>query len=274
MLPQQYPVFPPEELPELSALRFAHRYVPSSLVSGDFFHVLRLSDDTAGVFICDVMGHGVRSALVVAMLRAIVEELSPHALDPGTLLARMNQDMRIILRQHDEPMFASAIYMVINAGAGTLRCAIAGHPRPLHVRRGAGIVEPIQVAQSDYGPALGIFDHAVFPVCEIAVAPGDLVLLFTDGLFEASSISDESGREEFGMERLLASVKENIALSTDRMLDCTLAEVRTFTGSQTFVDDVCLLAVEAAPAASGAERQAEAPARSEETPKIERALAV
>ena len=93
-------------------MRFSHRYQPASEVSGDFFTVVRLSDETAGVFICDVMGHGVRSALVTAMLRAMVEELSSEASDPGNLLTRMNRDLRIILRESDDLMFATTYYLV------------------------------------------------------------------------------------------------------------------------------------------------------------------
>jgi phosphoserine phosphatase RsbU/P len=94
MLPQRYPIFPADVPAEASALRFSHRYYPASEVSGDFFSVVPLSNETAGVFICDVMGHGMRSALVTAMLRAIVEELSAEASDPEVLLTRMNRDLK------------------------------------------------------------------------------------------------------------------------------------------------------------------------------------
>ena len=83
ILPQQYPAFPPGVPPESSLLHFCHRYHPTGQVGGDFFNVLRLSDTQAGLFICDVMGHGVRSALVTAMVRALVEELRPMAMDPA-----------------------------------------------------------------------------------------------------------------------------------------------------------------------------------------------
>jgi sigma-B regulation protein RsbU (phosphoserine phosphatase) len=74
ILPQQYPTFPPGVDEASSLLRFAHRYHPTGQVGGDFFNVLALSDSQAGLFICDVMGHGVRSALVTAMVRGLVED--------------------------------------------------------------------------------------------------------------------------------------------------------------------------------------------------------
>ena len=72
LLPKEYPLFPSTATAQSTRLRFAHLYQPASLVSGDFFHVVRISDREAGVFICDVMGHGVRSALITAMLRALI----------------------------------------------------------------------------------------------------------------------------------------------------------------------------------------------------------
>ena len=75
--------FPRSAAPEDSALRFVHRFYPASELAGDFFSVLPLSDTRAGIFICDVMGHGVRSALVTALLRALVDNAAATAADPA-----------------------------------------------------------------------------------------------------------------------------------------------------------------------------------------------
>jgi PAS domain S-box-containing protein len=108
LLPQQYPCFPKSASAENSSLLFSHRYLPAGVVGGDFFNIRALSDTKAGVFICDVMGHGVRSALVTAILRALVEELTPLAADPGQLLRQINHDLRTILKQTGTPMFTTA----------------------------------------------------------------------------------------------------------------------------------------------------------------------
>ena len=108
IIPQQYPCFPQSASPEQSALRFCHRYLPTGAVGGDFFNIRPLSDTRAGIFICDVMGHGVRSALVTAILRALVEELTPVATDPGELLGQINRDLRSILKQSGTPLFTTA----------------------------------------------------------------------------------------------------------------------------------------------------------------------
>ena len=103
MLPQQYPAFPRSAPPSESAFQFTHRYLPAGTVGGDFFTVSALSEDEAGVFICDVAGHGVRSALVTAMIRALVEELKPVATNPGQFLSKLNSDLHAILKHTGTP---------------------------------------------------------------------------------------------------------------------------------------------------------------------------
>jgi sigma-B regulation protein RsbU (phosphoserine phosphatase) len=82
-LPQHYPTFPRSASSEESALQFHHRYIPAAAVGGDFFNVFPLTNTRAGVFICDVMGHGMRAALVTAILRGLVEQLIPANPDAG-----------------------------------------------------------------------------------------------------------------------------------------------------------------------------------------------
>jgi sigma-B regulation protein RsbU (phosphoserine phosphatase) len=99
LMPNTYPSFPLQ--PDgATALRFYHRYLPASMMGGDFFHIARLSDDTAGICICDVMGHGVRAALITAMLRALIETHATEAADPGRLLTELNNEFTRILKQN------------------------------------------------------------------------------------------------------------------------------------------------------------------------------
>ena len=131
MLPQQYPVFPKNVPPEQSAFQFVHRYEPAESVSGDFFSVSALSDNEAAIFICDVTGHGVRAALVTAMIRALAEELKPLARDPGMFLRKLNSDLCSILKSTGSPMLTTAFYLVADSMSGVMRFANAGHPKPL-----------------------------------------------------------------------------------------------------------------------------------------------
>lgn len=239
-LPQQFPAFPRQAAPEQSALRFYSRYLPTTTLAGDFFHVIQISDTEAGVFICDVMGHGVRAALVTAIQRALVEELVELAPRPGDFLTAMNASLLSILRRTRSPMFVSAFYYVADVATGVLRYANAGHPRPLHLRRTAGCVDPLDGGGKRPGPALGVFDDTAYVTHSTRLAPRDLVLLFTDGLYEV-----ESPRGEFyDQSRLEKAVERHLQCGAEQIFDETLIEVGQFSATDTFIDDVCLVAME------------------------------
>jgi sigma-B regulation protein RsbU (phosphoserine phosphatase) len=239
LLPLSYPTFPRSAPPAESALGFHHRFFWTTQLGGDFFSVQALSDTKAGVFICDVMGHGVRSALVTAMLRALVGDLAGEAERPERFLSFMNQRLTAILKQIGETLFATAFYMVVDVGAGRLRYARAGHPPPLHVRRRAAVVEPLPFPKPA-GPALGLFTRADYVMCERELVPDDLLLLFTDGLFEVT----EAGGDEFGAERLLEAARRRMRLPMVDVVEGLIEDIRGFCGGEEFTDDVCLLGVE------------------------------
>jgi sigma-B regulation protein RsbU (phosphoserine phosphatase) len=239
-LPHQYPTFPPWASPEQSALRFSHRYLPAAAVGGDFFDIFAISDTVAGVFLCDVMGHGMRAALVTAIMRGLVEELMPVAGDAGKFLTEINRSLHAILRRTRDPFLATAFYLVADAAQGALRFSSAGHPSPFLVRREAGIVEPLKFKDPRHGPALGLFGKAIYPTCQCPLAVNDLVVLFTDGIYEV----DSPEHEEYGQERLLASVRRHMWLPTERLLQVMHEEVQCFSGTREFEDDVCLVGME------------------------------
>lgn len=237
-LPQQFPTFPPAANPEDSALRFVSRYLPTMTLGGDFFHVLSLSDSRAGVFICDVMGHGVRAALVTAIQRTLVEELHALADRPGEFLTQMNASLLSILRRTNSPLFATAFYLVADLVEGTLCYANAGHPRALHLRRDHGVVEAL--AHGKPGPALGVFGDSVYVAHETTLAPRDLLILFTDGLYEV-----ENAHGELFDFRLLHDVlRSRVLRPTEELFNEMLEEVRRFSATGGFSDDVCIVGME------------------------------
>jgi sigma-B regulation protein RsbU (phosphoserine phosphatase) len=242
MLPQQYPVFPASATPETSALQFTHRYHPTGQVGGDFFSVSALSDTEAAVFLCDVAGHGVRSALVTAMIRALVEELRNHASEPGEFMTKLNSELGIILKHSGTPVLTTAFYFVADTASGQLRYANAGHPKPLLVRRGTGSVEPLRGAAKKAQPALGLFDKALYQTDLTTLAPRDLIMLFTDGLYEVHSPNEEL----FSQDLLAAAVRQNLQRPMPELFDNVLAGVRAFAEGQPFDDDVCILGMELA----------------------------
>ena len=240
MLPQQLPTFPHNTPPAESAFQFTHRYHPSGTVGGDFFSVSALSDLEAAVFICDVAGHGVRSALVTAMIRALVEELRPLAHDPGQFLTKLNSELFAILKHTGTPVLTTAFYLVANSVTGQARYANAGHPKPLHIRRDLAKVETLKNVSKKSQPALGLFEAAAYQTSEATLAPRDLVMLFTDGLYEVHAANQELYTEAM----LAAAVRKRLQSPAAQLFDELLSEVRQFAASHEFDDDVCMVGME------------------------------
>jgi sigma-B regulation protein RsbU (phosphoserine phosphatase) len=240
ILPQQYPVFPHDAPPEKSAFQFAHRYQAAESVSGDFFNVSALSDTEAAVFICDVAGHGTRAALVTAMIRALVEELKPLAREPGNFLRKLNSDLHNILKSTGSPMLTTAFYLVADWRTGKMRFANAGHPRQLLMHRATGRIELLAHAAGRGEPALGLFDNPAYQTSEVTIAPGDFVMLFTDGLYEVQGLNDEL----YSQERLTLDVKNLLQKPAAQLFDELLAAIRAFSVNHEFEDDVCLVGME------------------------------
>ena len=130
MLPHEFPCMPRRKPREESNLEFFSFFFPSGAVSGDFFDVIPLSDTTVGLFICDVMGHDVRAALVTAMMRALVVDLSATTTEPGDLLTQINREVAGVFKQTDATMYATAFYLIADVARAELRFASAAHPEP------------------------------------------------------------------------------------------------------------------------------------------------
>jgi sigma-B regulation protein RsbU (phosphoserine phosphatase) len=240
MLPQQYPAFPRDAIPTASHFHFCHRYLPTGTVGGDYFNVMALSDTEAGIFICDVMGHGVRSALVAAMVRALAEELKPLAGDPGKLLTQLNRDLCAILKHTGSPMLTTAFYAVADAGSGRVRFANAGHPKQLLAHRATGKLETLGPGPGKSKPALGLFENAIYVTDDAPLAEGDFLMMFTDGLYEVEGENDQLYTEEM----LANAVRKRMKLPASKLFDELLAEIRGFSLAKEFMDDVCLVGME------------------------------
>ncbi|HEV2319274.1 MAG TPA: SpoIIE family protein phosphatase [Verrucomicrobiae bacterium] len=240
MLPQQYPAFPRDAPPDQSAFQFTHRYQSAEAVSGDFFAVSALSDSEASVLICDVTGHGIRAALVTAMIRALAEELKPCAHDPGFFLRKLNSDLFNILKTTGSPMLTTAFYFVANWRTGVMRFANAGHPKPLLVRRPQNTVTALANSVGHSQPALGLFDNPPYETSEIKIALGDLIMLFTDGIYEVQGANEEL----YSQERLMMDLRQLVAKPTSQLFDELLNVVRNFSVSHEFEDDVCLVGMD------------------------------
>lgn len=242
LMPQRFPNFPHHATEQDSAVRFYPFFRPSMIVSGDFFDVLDISDQKAGLFICDVMGHGVRAALVAAIVRSLVSELRPLWTKPGDLLFGINRGLLGAFKNSDITLFASAFYVVADLAKGQLRYSNAGHPHPLHLSRAEkgsrAIASPLMGKPP--GPALGLLEGAKYETFRCKLSQRDVVLLFTDGLFEVEG----SGGELYDYQQLSTAVGNRAELPVVELCRGLIDEVQHFSATQEFSDDVCLVAMD------------------------------
>jgi serine phosphatase RsbU (regulator of sigma subunit) len=241
LMPRDYPQVPSQTCTDPLALNFHHVYMPASSVGGDFFDVLKLDDHRAGVFIADVMGHGARSALVTAILRTLLQDLSSEADDPARFLELMNHHFYGLVEQSKQFIFVSAFYLIVDTQKALATYASAGHPSPLVAERRRETVRPLIQNLHD-NPALGLFRESHYTSFTSFTTAGDLFLLYTDGVIEATNMKDE----EFGHERLCHVLKENLKRDVTGLTDSVIEAVNQFRGSRALSDDICLVAVEVA----------------------------
>jgi sigma-B regulation protein RsbU (phosphoserine phosphatase) len=237
LLPHEYPVVPEGDLAG-GRLAFGHRYLPISGLAGDFFEVFQTGPNSAGLFICDVMGHGVRSAIIVSMLRGLAERIHESAENPGEFLSQMNSGLAAILQKAEMTMFATAFVVIVDLDRRELRYASAGHPAG--IIRGEGGAAVLPMGGRGSGPALGLFQHGEYETRSMKLDGVRQLLLFTDGIFEVENRQGEA----FLQNRLVQVVSEDQCEGVEALLDRVLTRVLSFAQSSQFDDDVCLLAME------------------------------
>lgn len=224
-----------------SRVHFSSRYIPISGLAGDFYEVIQIEEDQVGVLICDVMGHGVRAALIVAMLRGLLEKQRSQATDPGAFLHGLNDGLAAILERAGATMFATAFYGLIDLRSGTFSYACAGHPGP--IIDGADGIQQIAVERCQKGPGLGLIHGSSYPTSTLPLSKIRRIVMFTDGVLEAENHQGEA----FFEERLMEIIARNSSESIEHLLDGILSSVLNFSQDQHFDDDVCLMAVDVTP---------------------------
>ncbi len=239
-LPREYLCFPRNAAPDRAALAFNHLYHPSGIVGGDFFDIIPISATKAGILIADVTGHGVRAALIVATIRGLIEQLSPSASDPAEFFTKLNQAYTSVFTQTIDMMLATALYLVIDTKTGRTLCCSAGHPSPFRLKRGTRTVEPLHFSKELQGPGFGLYPKQTFRNLEFTVEPGDVLLLYTDGLSDVMNAK----REFYDETRMTACLSENLARPPADFLKAIVSDAKSFSGSEDFEDDLCLLAAE------------------------------
>jgi sigma-B regulation protein RsbU (phosphoserine phosphatase) len=180
----------PKHLPDLKGLGIAARYEPMTAVAGDFYDFLHVDERRVTILVADVSGHGVPAALIASMLKVAFAAQAHHARNPAEILAGLNVALSGLIAGQ----FVTAACAFIDLEAQTVTYAGAGHPPTLLLRKGSH--EVIELAEN--GLFLGPFQHAKYTNVSTSFTPGDHLLLYTDGIIEATM----PDAQPFGSERL------------------------------------------------------------------------
>lgn len=185
-------------------VRFEYSYVPAADVGGDFIHLSVGPTGVIAATLIDVTGHGIAAALTVNRLFGELERIRAERprIEPADLLCLLNRYVSLTLARHG--VFATAVCLEVDPYVGELRFANGGHP-PLIVRRADGAVETLEVDGMILG-AVGDDGFECKPMV-VKLAPGDVVLAYTDGVFEAFNRRGE----QFGMARFLEALTRHPA---------------------------------------------------------------
>lgn len=230
----QQTLLPPTE-PQIPGLEVATAYRPSEddlLVGGDFYDVFRLGPSEWGVVLGDVCGKDAEAATVTALARWTIRAAAIESQGTAEALANLNE----LLCSHGTERFCTALLVRLRpAGDGWhATLTLAGHPLPVSI--GSGVA----MADIALGPLVGAFEDVRFPESELTLAPGDGLLVYTDGVTEA-----RRGRDFFGEDRLLTAVRAH-GPAPRALVDGLVADVEAFRDGPAS-DDVAILAVRVPP---------------------------
>ncbi|HXE53656.1 MAG TPA: PP2C family protein-serine/threonine phosphatase, partial [Tepidisphaeraceae bacterium] len=204
---------------------------PASRISGDFYNWFKLPDGRTAVVIGDVTGHGMAAAFLMATTQLLVRNTLPQAGDPGRCLAEIN---RQLCTQVFNGQFVTLQILIIDSAMGRVEVSTAGHPPPL-------IHDGVRFEKLDLEPnlVLGVERDATYPTERFDLSPESLLLLYTDGAFEAESPAGE----QFGMERLRRSI-DGHSNGAQSLIQAVLDAVDRFRAGRPLADDLTLVAVQ------------------------------
>jgi serine phosphatase RsbU (regulator of sigma subunit)/anti-sigma regulatory factor (Ser/Thr protein kinase) len=214
----------PKNEPVLPGWQISAYYQPARAVGGDFYDFIELPDGRLAIIVGDVTDKGVPAALVMATTRSVLRGAARRLVAPGAVLERTND---LLCPEIPPKMFVTCLYAILDPASGRLQYANAGHDLPYH-RRADGVEELRAV-----GMPLGLMPGTRYEEHEIALAPGDSVIFYSDGLVEAH----DTRREMFGFPRLQAFVERHPPGDGSALIKTLLAELAAFTGPDAEQED-------------------------------------
>jgi serine phosphatase RsbU (regulator of sigma subunit) len=220
--------------PDVPGYDLASHYEAAREIGGDFFELFRLRRRrrTIGVVIADVTGKGIAAGLMMAFARPVIHAALDAAPGPAVALERTN---RILVEELHTRLFITALVGSLDAGSGRLRVANAGHEPPLLVPADGGPIQNVTCG----GLLLGAFTSLGLAEVEVSLDPGDLLLLYTDGVTDAADAS----AERFGEPRLYETLDATRGRSAHEVVAAIRDAVASFRGAVEPTDDITIVAV-------------------------------
>ena len=226
--------FLPHDLPHVPGWQLAATLKPAREVSGDFYDVIPLPNGRFGILVADVSGKGMGAALYMALSRTLLRTYAiQHHARPDYVLGVAN---RRILMDTDARMFVTVFYGVLDPITGELTYCNAGHNPPYLLS--SQNERPVQELRRT-GIPLGIFEGETWEQSAVQLAPGDTLVLYSDGITDAQ----DEHETLFGEERLRETVQANLGRPAQDVQDGLIAAVHEFVGDAPQFDDITLMVV-------------------------------
>jgi len=214
------------------ALEVAATMQTARLLGGDYYDFFQISDDVVDVVIADVSGKGAAAALLMPSLAVALHLRARELSGPAEIM----KDLDGVLKQVTNPAtFVTMFYARFNQATRTLRYACGGHNPPILLRPGTGVSQLLE----ETGPILGILDGAQFEDTELALEPGDILALYTDGVTE----QENEQSEEFSVDRLKQVILSNKGEPASALVNDISQAVFTFAGAKEQADDLTAVVV-------------------------------
>lgn len=228
--------FLPERIPLLDGFDIAATSIPAKEVGGDFYDFID-RDGGMGFVIADVSGKSISAALFMAYSRTIMRAAASSGKAESESLREANNVIAGDSGSRNSGMFVTLFFGVLDPVSRRLAYANAGHNPPQLFRAGEGKFEALQVT----GVALGMIDDMEYEEREVELHPGDVLVLYTDGLVEAM----DHNQQLFGLDRLTASIRASRDLTAQQILDRVLADISSFSRGLEQSDDMTAIVVKA-----------------------------
>jgi len=226
----------PEALPQVTGFSLAADWRSALEMAGDFYDIFQLRGDRWGFVVADVSDKGAAAAMYMAMTRSLIRASASNHSGPGETLREVNQRL---LAHSTSDMFVTVFYGVLDPATQTLTYANAGQNPPL-VRRIAGRIEELRRT----GAALGVLEEVELLEAGLVLAPGDALVIYTDGVTDALNPQGE----EYGTTRLAEALLNAASSDARRLLDDVTGDLAAFTKDVPPFDDVTFFVLVSSPA--------------------------